>query len=99
MGKNLIIGTIPSDFAALTELDTLVLAFNQLSSEIPGYFFRYPDMTYWDVGFNKLDGTIPQGVPDQMFGLHEMFGENPSFSGSLPENLGSLDLKDIHLSD
>merc|ERR1711935_408172 len=96
---NLITGTFPPNYSALTELDTLVVAFNQFSGEIPGYFFRYPDMVYWDVGFNKFEGTIPQDIPDKMPDLQVMFGENNQFSGSLPDNLGSLDLKRVHLDD
>merc|ERR1711907_504194 len=96
---NLITGTFPPDYAAMTELDTLVLAFNQFSGEIPGYFFRYPDMVYWDVGFNKFEGTIPQDIPEQMPNLRVMFGENNQFSGTLPDNLGTLDLKNVHLDD
>jgi Leucine-rich repeat (LRR) protein len=83
----------------MTELDTLVLAFNQFSGEIPGYFFRYPDMVYWDVGFNKFEGTLPQDIPEQMPDLRVMFGENNQFSGTLPDNLGTLDLKNVHLDD
>merc|ERR1712232_736684 len=96
---NLITGTFPPDYSALTELDTLVLAFNQFSGQIPGYFFRYPDMVYWDVGFNKFEGTIPQDIPEQMPNLRVMFGENNQFSGTLPDNLGTLDLKNVHLDD
>merc|ERR1711877_30337 len=95
----LITGTFPPDYSKLTELDTLVVAFNQFSGEIPGYFFRYPDMVYWDVGFNKFEGTIPQDIPEQMPNLRVMFGENNQFSGTLPDNLGTLDLKNVHLDD
>jgi hypothetical protein len=83
----------------LRELDTLVLAFNQFSGEVPGYFFRYPDMVYWDVGFNRFTGTIPNDIPENMPGLQVMFGENNRFSGTLPNNLGTLDLKSVHLDD
>ena len=96
---NLITGTFPGDYSSLTELDTLVVAFNQFSGEIPGYFFRYPDMVYWDVGFNKFEGTLPQDIPDQMPNLQVMFGENNRFSGTIPENMGELDLKNVHLDD
>merc|ERR1712176_1322180 len=96
---NLITGTFPPDYEDLVELDTLILAFNQFSGEIPGYFFRYKDMVYWDVGFNKFEGTIPQDIPEKMPDLQVMFGENNKFSGTLPENLGTLDLKKVHLDD
>jgi hypothetical protein len=96
---NLITGSFPPDYSSLTELDTLVVAFNQFSGEIPGYFFRYPDMVYWDVGFNKFEGTLPQDIPEKMPGLRVMFGENNQFSGTLPANLGTLDLKSVHLDD
>merc|ERR1711933_20727 len=96
---NLITGTFPPDYEQLEELDTLVLAFNQFSGEIPGYFFRFKDMVYWDVGFNKFTGTIPQDIPDKMPNLQVMFGENNKFSGTLPDNLGALNLKRVHLDD
>merc|ERR1712193_249333 len=96
---NLITGTFPPNYEQLNELDTLVLAFNQFSGEIPGYFFRFKDMVYWDVGFNKFTGTIPQDVPQKMPNLQVMFGENNNFSGTLPDNLGTLDLKNVHLDD
>merc|ERR1712070_129491 len=89
----------PPDYTSLTELDTLVIPFNQFEGEIPPYFFRYPDMVYWDVGFNKFTGTLPQDIPEKMPGLQVMFGENNRFSGTLPDNLGTLDLKSVHLDD
>jgi len=96
---NLITGTFPGDYSGLTELDTLVVAFNQFSGKIPSYFFRYPDMVYWDVGFNKFEGTLPQDIPEQMPNLQVMFGENNQFSGTIPANLGTLDIKSVHLDD
>merc|ERR1712032_1637856 len=96
---NLITGTFPPDYSALTELDTLAVAFNQFSGEIPGYFFRFRDMVYWDVGFNRFEGTLPQDIPEQMPHLQVMFGENNQFSGTLPSNLGTLDLKNVQLDD
>jgi len=96
---NLITGTFPGDYSGLTELDTLVVAFNQFSGKIPSYFFRYPDMVYWDVGFNKFEGTLPQDIPEQMPNLQVMFGENNQLSGTIPANLGTLDLKSVHLDD
>jgi len=96
---NLITGTFPGDYSGLTELDTLVVAFNQFSGEIPSYFFHYPDMVYWDVGFNKFTGTLPQDIPEQMPNLQVMFGENNQLSGTIPANLGTLDLKSVHLDD
>jgi len=96
---NLITGTFPPEFKSLTELDTLAIAFNQFSGEMPAYLLRFPDMVYWDAGFNKFEGTLPQDIPEQMPDLQVFFAENNKFSGTLPANLGTLDLKNVHLDD
>jgi len=65
----------------------------------PHVIFRYPDMVYWDVGFNRFEGTLPQDIPEQMPNLRVMFGENNHLSGTLPANLGTLDLQRVHLNN
>merc|ERR1711869_168120 len=44
-------------------------------------------------------GSLPQDIPQQMPNLRVMFAENNQFSGTIPENLGSLDLRNLHLDD
>jgi len=56
-------------------------------------------MVYWDVGFNRFEGTLPQDIPEQMPNLRVMFAENNRFSGTIPANLGSLDLRNVHFDD
>jgi Leucine-rich repeat (LRR) protein len=99
LSDNLITGTFPTDFAKMTELDTFVIAFNQFEGQIPGYFFRFPDMVYWDIGFNKFEGSLPDDIPRRMPDLQVMFAENNQLSGPIPSNLGTLDLKRVHLDD
>jgi len=99
LSDNLITGTFPTDYAQMTELDTFVIAFNQFEGPIPGYFFRFPDMVYWDIGFNKFEGTLPQDIPTRMPDLQVMFAENNQLTGTIPSNLGTLDLSRVHLDD
>lgn len=66
---------------------------------MPGYFFRFPDTVYWDIGCNKFEGTLPQDNPQHMPDLQVMFAENTQITGPIPANLGTLDLKRVHLDD
>lgn len=56
-------------------------------------------MVYWDIGFNKFEGNLPQDIPERMPDLQVMFAENNQISGTIPSNLGTLDLKRVHLDD
>jgi len=99
LSDNMITGTFPTDYASLSELDTFVLAFNQFEGEMPPFIFNYPDMVYWDIAYNRFTGTLPQNIPDAMPGLQVMLMENNDISGTIPTNLGTLNLRRVHMDD
>lgn len=99
LSDNMITGTFPTDYAALSELDTFVLAFNQFEGEMPPFIFNYPDMVYWDIGYNRFSGSLPQNIPDAMPNLSVMLMENNDITGTIPTNLGQLNLRKVHMDD
>jgi Leucine-rich repeat (LRR) protein len=99
LSDNMITGTFPGDFASLSELDTFVLAFNQFEGPMPGFIFRFPDMVYWDIAFNRFTGTLPQDIPERMPDMQVMMMENNDIGGTIPTNLGTLNLRRVHMDD
>lgn len=99
LSDNMITGTFPSDYSSLSELDTFVLAFNQFEGPMPGFIFRFPDMVYWDIAYNRFTGTLPQNIPETMPDLQVMMMENNDVGGTIPTNLGTLNLRRVHMDD
>lgn len=99
LSDNMITGTFPSDYSSLSELDTFVLAFNQFEGPMPGFIFRYPDMVYWDIAYNRFTGSLPDNIPSTMPDLQVMMMENNEIGGTIPANLGSLNLRRVMMDD
>jgi Leucine-rich repeat (LRR) protein len=101
ISDNLISGTFPGEeFAKLTDLDTFVIAFNQFNGPVPGFLFRFPDMVYLDLAYNRFTGTLPDNIPETMPDLGILFMENNDIGGTIPTNLGTLkDLRKVHMDD
>lgn len=99
ISDNLVSGTFPSDYAALSELDTFCIAFNQFEGPVPGFIFRFPDMVYLDIAYNRFTGTLPQDIPQRMPDLRIFFMENNDIGGTIPANLGDLNLRRVHMDD
>ncbi|XP_077230597.1 receptor protein kinase TMK1-like [Tasmannia lanceolata] len=53
------LGTISPDFALLTSLQKLMLAYNNLNGSIPPELTKLPDLTLLDVQNNSLSGKVP----------------------------------------
>jgi hypothetical protein len=99
VSDNLVTGTFPPDYAALSELDTFCIAFNLFEGPLPGFIFRFPDMVYLDIAYNKFTGQLPGDIPSKMPDLQVFFAENNDISGPIPDNLGDLNLRRVHLDD
>merc|ERR1711937_1011946 len=56
---------------------------------IPGWFFRFEDLVYLDVGYNRFSGTLPDNIPDTAPDLRIMYMENNHLSGTIPSTLGN----------
>ena len=99
LSDNMITGTFPGDYSSLSQLDTFVLAFNQFQGPMPGFIFRFPDMVYWDIAYNRFTGTLPQNIPQTMKDLQVMMMENNNIGGTIPTNLGTLNLQRVHMDN
>ena len=99
VSDNLVTGTFPAEYSALSELDTFCIAFNLFEGPLPGFVFRFPDMVYLDIAYNKFTGQLPKDIPTRMPDLQVFFAENNDISGPIPDNLGDLNLRRVHLDD
>jgi len=97
LSDNMITGTFPPEYENLTDLDTFVLAFNQFEGPVPGWFFRFEDMVYLDIAYNQFSGSLPADIPEKMPDLQIMMMENNDIGGTIPANLGSLNLRRVHM--
>jgi Leucine-rich repeat (LRR) protein len=97
LSDNMITGTFPEEYKSLSDLDTFVLSFNQFEGTLPAFFFQFPDMVYWDVAYNQFTGPLPNDIPERMPDLQVMMMENNDISGTIPSNLGTLNLRRVHM--
>jgi Leucine-rich repeat (LRR) protein len=76
-----------------------MIAFNLFEGPLPGFFFKFPDMVYLDLAYNRFTGTLPEDIPTTMTDLQILFAENNQIAGSIPTTLGDLRMRKIHLDD
>lgn len=86
-GQNLW-GTLPAEFANLSQLTEIELTRNYISGEIPLSFTKLP-LTILSLSSNPISGLIPKEIGD-IATLEQMILEGTQLGGPLPSNLGSL---------
>ena len=72
---------------------TLHLETNNFTRELPFTLKNYRDLTLLSVGDNKLSGSIPTWIGDNLQYLLILSFQSNQFYGRMPSNLGSL----VHL--
>ncbi|KAL7717525.1 Polygalacturonase inhibitor 1 [Entamoeba marina] len=91
------ITTIPRNLASLSQLTTLSLGCNKLSSTIPTEFSGLINLASVDLSNNRLSGFIPESL-GSLPSLTEILLQNNLLSGSIPAsffNSKSLVLMDL----
>lgn len=81
------IGSLPSGFTKLKNLEELHLGHNQLKS-LPSDFSSLSKLKYLDLSWNKFE-SFPKGITDLQFLQHLDISINTSIT-TLPENIGNL---------
>ncbi|KAL5764537.1 hypothetical protein ACOSQ2_017131 [Xanthoceras sorbifolium] len=65
-------------------LMSLDLSFNSLSGHLPSEINKLHNLIYLNLSNNKFEGSIPDGLPDDLKGFNVSFN---NLSGSVPDNL------------
>ncbi|KAL3942305.1 MAG: hypothetical protein SGBAC_003478 [Bacillariaceae sp.] len=79
-------GTIPSELALLTRLDTLVLSDNSITGTIPEELGNWTMLENFEINSNQVQGTIPTTF-GQMEALVVLDLGNNQLTGQLPNEL------------
>lgn len=93
LSRNNISGTIPSNmfyapfFATLTHL---AIDMNALSGTVPREIGALRKLSFLDIGFNNLTGTLPATLDDTS--LYIAYMGNNDLSGAIPQSLDSVGL-------
>lgn len=91
MSDNFLEGTIPTDLARLSELDTLILSFNLFAGDLPEMIWRYEDMgAFCSIDFGEIR-IATKMVNSRLLHLTRStvyldLGYN-SFTSTIPEHL------------
>ena len=97
--NNSLSGSIPSDLADLTALETLALNNNTLSSTIPSQLGQLTNLKFLYLNNNNLTGAIPPELGD-MDALEVLNLSTNSLSGPITTELQMLiNLHTLHLDD
>lgn len=82
-------GTIPSELALLTRLNTVVLSENSITGTIPEEFGRWTTLENFEISSNQVWGSIPSTLGN-MESLVVLDLANNYLTGQIPNELGSL---------
>ncbi|TVZ15522.1 hypothetical protein [Maribacter sp. MAR_2009_72] len=96
--RNNLKGKIPAGITALTNLETLNLAFNALEGNLPQEIFKVGTLKAIRLEMNKFSGSLPVDYT-KMHNLEELSMFNNLLEGEIPDGIGSLqNLKILNLS-
>jgi hypothetical protein len=84
-----LIGTLPSEFSLLTDLEWIDFTANSLTGTIPDSYGSLTNLVEITLAENQLNGTIPSSL-GQITGLLNLDLSENSFTGTLPPSLGQL---------
>eukprot|EP00884_Botryococcus_braunii_P007540 jgi/Botrbrau1/16788/Bobra.150_2s0018.2 len=97
LAGNQLSGSLPSEWAALSQLRLLDLSHNRLEGSLPSEWGQLKSLAALDINTNLLTGTLPAQWMD-MENLTTLHVERNSLVGSLPKEWGQLRrLRDINV--
>merc|ERR1711971_723625 len=92
-------GTIPEVYGEFPYMKIFEVIENFLTGQIPGGFFRQPNILQLNPSYNLFTGTIPPEIGD-LTTLHSLFFFNTMITGTLPTEIGRLeDVRNLWLWD
>ncbi|KAK1397811.1 LRR receptor-like serine/threonine-protein kinase FLS2 [Heracleum sosnowskyi] len=89
LGNNNFSGRIPVSIGSLYTLQTLILRKNKLHGELPESL-RYADLGFMDLSFNRLSGTVPAWIGQDLPKLYALILKSNKLHGSIPRDLCHL---------
>ena len=87
--ENELIGPMPHELSALTELKSLIFDTNSLTGQLPTIFQELTSLTRFDLWSNELMGSIPSGY-FAMTNLESFKVGRNGITGSIPSEIGFL---------
>ncbi len=90
LANNNLRGIIPIEIFSLTKLEKLILSSNQfLSQDLPDEIGNLVNLQNLDIRSCNFKGEIPESISN-LSKLNSFFISNNAFTGSIPDELGSL---------
>ena len=89
LGGHRLTGEIPAELASLSNLENMILNYNELSGEIPAELGSLSNLEWLELGGNELSGEIPAEL-GSLSNLIVLFLYGNELSGEIPAELGSL---------
>ena len=84
-------GEIPPQIGNLTDLEYVILPFNQLTGPIPPEMGDMTSLHYLDLRYNQLNGEIPEELGDlSNMGMMWLYSNN--LRGEIPDELCNIDV-------
>ncbi|KAJ1413969.1 Leucine-rich repeat [Sesbania bispinosa] len=82
-------GPLP-DFSWFSSLEILSLRNTNIAGSLPQSFGHLPYLSYLDLSFNQLSGTLPLFKVTELAALQRLYLSHNQLNGSLPQIIGQL---------
>jgi hypothetical protein len=89
LGRNDMVGTIPTEYAALTNLNTWGMERNDFTGTIPSAFSTLTNLLRVALDHNSLKGTIPTELGSWTL-LEKISVNNNFITGTMPDELCAM---------
>lgn len=89
LDQNNLVGTIPAELGALTEVDRVILSRNALIGPIPNELGGMTNVRQLNLRANALSGQIPEGLGSLSQRMELLRLDDNALSGSVPAELGN----------
>ncbi|CDY18490.1 BnaA01g27050D [Brassica napus] len=90
LGNNSFTGAIPSTLANISNLQFLGIEFNTGDLEFLVALTNCTQLQTLDVSYNRLGGDLPASIANLSTNLNQLFLQNNSISGCIPDDVGNL---------